>query len=133
MQRVIVAGVLLVLCGVSGCGSGADGVVKAQVKTMNDLANALEANASEAEVDTIQKRLDHLRENLNDLKLSEAEERKLMEKYQPEMERATQRVMNATMKSAVKNLGNTNFPGTGGRNPFEVKSPFGGNSSAGGR
>jgi hypothetical protein len=127
MRRVIVAGVLLVLGGLCGCGSGPDGVVKAQIKTTNDLANALESNAPEADVQEIQKRLDHLRGQLSGLKLSETEEKKLMEKYQPEMEAATQRLMTATMTAAMRNLGGTAVPGLDGKNPF------GGTNAAGGR
>jgi hypothetical protein len=133
MRRVIVVGAVLVLGSLSGCGSGADGVIKAQIKTTNDLANALESNAPEADVQEIQKRLDHLREQLSSLKLPEAEERKLMEKYQPEMEAATQRLMHATMKAAMQNLGGTPGAGLDGKNLFEVKNPFGGSNAAGGR
>ena len=108
---------LLVLCGVVGCGANADSLVKEEIKTMNDLAEALENKAPEAKVTELQKKLEETNKKLEALKLSDDEKKKLGEQHKDELTKAGMRMAKAGMNKAMGEFGKMmpggGFPGAG--------------------
>jgi hypothetical protein len=101
---VLVAAGLLLL-NVSGCGASADSLMKEQIALMNEMADALEKDQPEAKIADIKKRMDANTEKMKNLKVSEADQKKLMEKYQDEMMKAAMRLAAAQMKKGMKDIG----------------------------
>ncbi len=100
----------LVPLGVSGCGSSPDSAIKDQIKSMNDLADAVEKNEPDAKIQDLQKRVEESGKKLEALKLSEEDQKKLFEKHKDELSKAMGRYMAAMMKKGMKDLGGA-FPG----------------------
>jgi hypothetical protein len=108
------ASLFLVVCGVSGCGANADGLVKEEIQTMNDLADALENKAPEAKVSELKKKLEDTDKKLQALKLSGADKKKLVERHQEELMKASMRLAKAGMSKALGDFGmrsGQGFPG----------------------
>jgi hypothetical protein len=115
VKHLLGLGALLVLGAVVGCGGGtsspsskgveaapdseADKLLKEQIALMNDMATAIEKK----ELDTkakIEEKTKEIGKKLDALKLSEADQKKLQEKYKGELEKAMARVMAAGLKAA---------------------------------
>jgi chromosome segregation ATPase len=102
---IVLSGFLVLLCGVSGCGSSADSLIKEEIKGMDDLADALENNAPQSKIDEISKRLKETDKKLEDLKLSDEEKKKVIEQNKAELERVTKRLAAAMLKAGKDKLG----------------------------
>jgi hypothetical protein len=110
MKKLVWLIVAVLPLALSGCGgSGADSLAKEQVGIMNDMAAALEGVKDDASADAAVAKLKELgaklRENTKKgeaMKLSEAENKKLEEKYKPEIEKATNRMKSATEQAVKK-------------------------------
>jgi hypothetical protein len=114
MRRTTILGLSLILgLGLAGCKGGSDKherVIKDMVDQMNSLADALEsvkdkASAKEAAV-KINKICDRLTELGNEAKslpkITKSEDDRLMKKYEPEMNKATERLKKVTLTAAAK-------------------------------
>lgn len=89
--------VLIALVSLAGCGESADSLVQQQVDQLNELADALEAGAEQAEIDAIEERMKETKEASDGLNLSADEKKRLTEKYGEEEVKAAGRVMKAKM------------------------------------
>jgi hypothetical protein len=90
------------LTGVSGCGSKGESLVKEQISLMNQMADEIEGSASKEKLEEIGKKMKETAKQLEDLKLSADEKKKLEDKYKPEMEKALGRMMEAAKKKVGK-------------------------------
>ncbi len=130
MKRLLVVGsALLLLIGVSGCSSPQDKIMDDMVKAMNEMADVMEglkpndpqaAMAALGKFADIAKRVAENEKKLNDLKLSDADKKKLEEKYKPKLEAAKKRIEAAAQKSGVP------IPGAGGGGGFPPPGGGGG-------
>jgi TolA-binding protein len=97
-------------CLASGCGgsANAEGMMKDTIATMNEMAATLETvkddkTADEA-IPKLEKevaKLKELKKKAEELKLPKDEDKKLEEKYKPELEKATKRFQEAAMKAVL--------------------------------
>src|SRR5262245_17875236 len=110
------------LVAMAGCGGGADGLVKDMISDMNALADAIE-KGDEAKVKEAEERMKATTKKLDDLKLSDDEKKKLMEKHKPELEKAGKRMAEAMFKKMGQGMG---LPGLGGGMPGGGFPGFGG-------
>lgn len=99
----------LVIVGLPGCGGGrAESAIQEQIALMNEMADVMESDASEAEMkakmEDIEKRQEALTKELEEIKVSEAEEKRLKEKYEPQMKEAMSRVMKAGFSRMSKGM-----------------------------
>jgi hypothetical protein len=111
---LLVACGLVLIAGVSGCGSSADSLWKDQIKLMNELADALESGAAQSKIDDIGKKIKDNDEKLKALKLSDTDRRKLLVKYKDDMAKASKRVLAAVIKDHGEHMGNAQLPDFGG-------------------
>src|SRR5262245_31033895 len=95
----------------AGCGGGADSLMKDMISDMNALADAVEKNESEAKVKEIQDRMQATTKKLDDLKLSDDDKKKLIEKHKAELEKAGQRMAGAMAKKMFGGMGMPNLGG----------------------
>ncbi len=104
MRRALSGGALLLLLAVGGCGPAqADYLIAEQVRLMNQLADAIEDDQSDAETARarVQELRDRLAENdrkLQALTLSEEQKKSLRDKHRSELESAARRLEEATAK-----------------------------------
>ena len=96
-KSLCLAVVLGALVALTGCGRSPDALVEQQIGQMNEWADAIEAGADQAKIDAIEERLTETKKALEELDLSDAEKKKLAEKYGEELGKATARVMKASM------------------------------------
>ena len=96
--------VLVALAALGGCSKNADSLTQKHIDQMNELADAIEAKADQAKIEEISKRMNETAEAIKDLDLSEAERKKLAEKYGAEMKKATARLMSAMGGKMLKDL-----------------------------
>lgn len=103
--------VLIALVPLAGCGQSADGLFQQQVDQLNELADAFEVGAEQAEIDAIEKRMKEAKEAFDGLNLSDDEKKRLIEKYGEEMTEASARLMKAqiskmggAMKGMIKGM-----------------------------
>jgi hypothetical protein len=101
MKKLIGLGcVALVLCFVSGCGGkSAEAIYKDQTKLYNEYADAVEKK-DDAKAKEIQKKIDENEKALADLKLSEADKKKLAD--DEEFKKAAIRYAGAKLGSGLK-------------------------------
>ncbi len=90
--------------GLAGCG-GPDSLIKEQIADMNALADAMEKGESEEKIKELSKKMEATGKKLEDLKLSEEDKKKLIEKHKAEFEKAGSRMMAAMMKKMVGGMG----------------------------
>jgi len=103
LRKVIgMACMFVVLATVGGCGSSADGLVKEQIKAMNELADALEAKAAPDKIKNLETKMDELGKKMEALKLSEADMKSLLEANKDEMTKAMGRMFKAAMPDMGK-------------------------------
>ena len=98
----------------AGCGSSADSLMRQQIDAMNDLADAVEKGASESEMTAIKSRMESIAEKMEKLSPSDAEKKRLMEKYKDDMAKATGRMMQAMMGQMGGALGQAMGEAMGG-------------------
>ena len=99
----------------AGCGGGGDALVKDMIADMNAIADAME-KGDEAKVKEIEERMKATTKKLDDLKLSEDEKKKLMERHKDEMDKAGQRMFAAMAKKmGAAGLPGLVPPGVGGK------------------
>ena len=89
----------ILMLGLIGCGGSPDSLMKDQISYMNDLADALEKNQPESKLTDIKNRMDTNGKKIEALKMSDEEKKKLFEKHKDELMKATQRLLQAMMKS----------------------------------
>jgi hypothetical protein len=99
---------LILLAGISGCGSAGDSLAKDHIQITNELADALEKGADAAKLQEIQNRAKESTRKIE--ALPEAERKALEEKYKDELQKANARVMAAMTKNVGKGLGDIKFP-----------------------
>jgi hypothetical protein len=104
-KLIVSASVLILLCGVSGCGSNADSLVKDQIRLTNELADALEKK-DEAKIKDLTQKLEDTGKKLDALNLSHDEKKKLAERYKDDLQKAGMRMAKAGMNRAMGELGN---------------------------
>jgi acyl-CoA reductase-like NAD-dependent aldehyde dehydrogenase len=83
-------GGLLVL---AGCGQSADSMVKEQIDTMNELADAIESDSAEADIEAIKDRMEALAKKIKEI--PEEERKELLEKYKKELAAAGEKLARA--------------------------------------
>ena len=100
MKRLTALCIILVaLAGISGCASNsADGLMKQQIALMNEQADAIEKNAPESTMTAIKAKSEDLNKKMTALKISDEEKKKVMEQNKDGLEKATKRLLEATMK-----------------------------------
>jgi peptidoglycan hydrolase CwlO-like protein len=98
-KLIVVAGALMLMMSLSGCGSSADSLTKDQIKLMNELADAIDKGADKAKLEDISKRIQEVDKKFKDLKLSADEEKKLKDKYNKEGEEAAKKLFAAMLKN----------------------------------
>lgn len=76
----------------SGCGANADSLVKKQIAQMNEMADAIENDASESEIEAIDKRMKATAKELDELDLSKEKKDELKERYSEELTKAQTRL-----------------------------------------
>ncbi|HMF12349.1 MAG TPA: hypothetical protein VKE94_08585 [Gemmataceae bacterium] len=113
-RLIVVACGLLLILGVSGCGSNADSLMKEQIKLMNELADALEGGADQAKIEAINTKMKENGEKLEALKLSEADKKKLAEKYKDDMTKVGARLASAMFKKLGNQMGDLKMPDLSG-------------------
>jgi hypothetical protein len=95
MKKFVLVGSLILLCSISGCGSGGDGILEDKIKYMNEYADALESNASADKLRDIQAKMAECDKKLKDLNLSNDETVKLNAKHQKELDKVNKRLSKA--------------------------------------
>jgi acyl-CoA reductase-like NAD-dependent aldehyde dehydrogenase len=97
---------LIVIAGISGCGSAADTLAKDQIRLTNEIAEAIEKGVDAAKLEEIRKRAT---ENSKKIEALPAEQRKeLEEKYKDELQKANARLMAAMTKNVGKGIADVN-------------------------
>ena len=91
------------LLAVTGCGASPESLFEQSLADMNKLADAYEADKSEAECKEISTRLKEVNEKI--AKLSDDEKKRMAEKYRDELAKASMRLMAAMTKNMGKVLG----------------------------
>lgn len=86
----------------SGCGDTPDGLMEQTLAEMNAMADGLEAGKTEEEMKPVKERIDAIAKKMEALDLSDSEKEALRKKYEPEIKKVAQRMMQA----AFKNMGN---------------------------
>jgi hypothetical protein len=118
-KLIVFAGMVVLVCGVIGCGRNADSLIKEEIKNMNAMADAMEKK-DDAKLKDCQTKLEETNKKLQALKLSDQEKKQLLERHQDELQKATMRVVQASM-SRMGDLGKMfggKFPGMpGGQMP----------------
>lgn len=104
---------LLLVFGVAGCGSSPDGLMKKQIRLLNDFADAIENDAPQSRMDELQKEGEALNQKMEKLDLSPDEKKELRERHKPEIEAALGRLRKAMFSKAMKGKG-FNLPNFGG-------------------
>ena len=104
-------GLFLLLCGVSGCGSSADSLVKEQIQNMNNLAEALENKAPDSKISELSEKYKATDQKLNDLKLSDEEKKAVMEKNKDEYGKAAIRLAKASFGKTMGDMFGKGFGG----------------------
>jgi hypothetical protein len=99
-RSLILAGTAVLLCGVMGCGGSADSLVRDQIRTMNDLADAIEKK-DDARAKDLQEKLKATEKKLQELKLSDEQKKELISHHQEEIQKAVQRLTQAAMKRTL--------------------------------
>ncbi|MBN2477218.1 MAG: hypothetical protein JXB62_21600 [Pirellulales bacterium] len=89
---------LLALVPLTGCAPSADDLMQQHIDQFNKLADAMESGADQAKLDAVAEEMKLTKEAIEGLKLSDAEKKRLAEKYGKEAKEAGERVMKATMK-----------------------------------
>jgi uncharacterized protein YktA (UPF0223 family) len=97
----MMAVVLMLQC---GCGQSADTLMQQQVDQLNELADAMESGAETAKIEEINKRMKETAEALKGLNISDAEEKRLGEKFNTEVTEATARVAKANMSQMQERM-----------------------------
>ncbi|HEY2783884.1 MAG TPA: hypothetical protein VGJ05_02825 [Fimbriiglobus sp.] len=93
------------LFGVAGCSGGPDSLVKELIGDMNAIADAMEKKESKETIEKLMDKMNATKKKFDDLKLSDDEKKKLMEKHKDEIEKATKRMMSAMMNGTFNNMG----------------------------
>ncbi len=102
MKKVLAtAAAFALLTGVSGCGSKGDSLMKEQISLLNQLADELEGSASQGKIDEISNKIAQNGRKLDELKLSQEDQKKLLEKHQEDWKKAKERFLAATMEAAL--------------------------------
>ncbi len=89
---------------IGGPPAGVDALVQELIKEMNDLASAAENNAPDSKMKELQAKMDQTGKKLDALQLSDAEKKKLQEKYQKPMQDAAERMLKAMLAKGVPDL-----------------------------
>ena len=109
MKRLVgVACGLVMVAGVTGCGSSPDSLMKEQVTILNQMAEAMDSADPQAKLEELAKKLNDNAKKLDARKLSDAEKKKLDEKYGPELQTARLNWI-AAMQKNVDKVTNLNF------------------------
>jgi len=94
---------VLLFASLLGCGSPADQLVKEQIQMTNEAADRMESGKFDpAYAQALQSRTMDIMKKQQELKLSPEEQKRLEEKYKPEMEKAAARLMSAMQKMTGK-------------------------------
>ena len=110
---------LVALGSASGCGTAAEPILLEQLSDLNALAEALERNAPEEEIQAIAERLADSNRQLEALDLSEAQRKELVDKYSEELLTAHSRIGDAMTAHAARAMQNASDEGFGGQ-PYPV-------------
>src|SRR5271155_287587 len=70
-KTLVLVSSCFVLLGLSGCRANPDSLVQAQIKALDDMAEALEKNEPEAKLTEIKARMEQNNKKMEELKLSE--------------------------------------------------------------
>jgi len=99
---------LIVIAGISGCGSRGDSLAKDQIRLTNEIAEAIEKGVDAAKLEEIRKRAT---ENSKRIEALPADERKeLEEKYKDELQKANARLLAAMTKNVGKGIADVKPP-----------------------
>jgi hypothetical protein len=100
----MLGGVFVLLCGLSGCGSSADSLMKDQINLMNEMADAIEKGEPEAKLQTLKQRGEEIEKKMKAMNISDAEKKRLEEKYKDDLTKALGRLLKAGMEKGGKDL-----------------------------
>lgn len=101
MRRVFGLALLLVLSAtLSGCGNSNDAIAEKMIKAMNEMADAAESG-DKAKIQAATTKFAELVKENKDKKMSAEENKRMEEKYRPQMEAAAKRMQEA-MKKAME-------------------------------
>jgi hypothetical protein len=132
-RSIIYAGMIVLLCGVVGCGGNADSLVKDEIRYMNELADAFEKK-DESRAKELQTKLEATDKKLQALNLSDEQKKQLLSRHQEALQKATTRLAQAGMNRTLGDFGKMfggQFPGMpGGQLPGVPAAPAG-NAPAG--
>jgi hypothetical protein len=93
----------LLLASLLGCGSPAERLIKEQIQITNDMADRMESGKLDPTyAKAFQARALEIMKKQQELKLSAEEQKQLEDKYRPEMEKATARLVSAMQKMTGK-------------------------------
>ena len=98
----------------SGSGSSGDMLMQNLVKLMNELADSVERGPDQSKYDAMSAEINEKLEKLKALQSSEADTKKLTEKYKDEMAKAGARLSRALLKMEEKVLAGVKVPDFGG-------------------
>jgi hypothetical protein len=94
---------LFLFASLVGCGSPAERLIKEQIQIMNELAERMETGKLDpSEATAMQARAMEIAKKQQELNLSPEEKKRVAEKYMPEIQKATARLMAATQKMTGK-------------------------------
>src|SRR5262245_17155646 len=85
----------------AGCGGGPDGVLKEMIVDMNAFAEAIEKKEPTDKVDALRKKYEATAQKWSDLKLSEDEATRVMDRHKEEYAKALMRLGAAQMKAGL--------------------------------
>jgi hypothetical protein len=102
MRKLLVYGFgFVLLAGTAGCGGGSEPLVKQQIGLMEELAEAIENDASQARKDQLTKRLAEVEQQISST-LSDEERGLLVQRHREEYKKAAQRLAMAKLKRSEK-------------------------------
>lgn len=111
----LVPAVIVLAAGLSGCGSGPDGIYKQQVDDTNELANVLgsikddaSAEAAFPKLEKLKARMSENKKKMEELKLSNEEKKKIEEKFKDQGLDAATKVFGAMVSVGDAKLSKAN-------------------------
>ncbi len=108
--------VMPLLAGLVGCGVGGEPLVKQQIGLMDELAEAIENDATDAKKDQITKKLAEIEQRIAN-SLSDEERGQLVQRHREEYKRAAQRLASARQKKLGLPIEQPKLPGLGEAKP----------------
>lgn len=88
------------LLSLAGCGKSNDVIAEEMIGAINELSDALDT-ADKTKIQAASTKFSNLMKKHKDKKVTEAENKRVMDKYKPQMEAAMKRMMGSMMKAST--------------------------------